>query len=575
VLETLTPIESEVVSRSGRWYLQRILPYRTADDHIEGVVLTFLDISARKGAERALRESERRLRLIVENSAEFAILMLDVTGNITAWNPGAENVLGWTQAEIMGRPGALIFSPADRAAGVPECEMRSALQDGKAMDERWYVRKDGIPVWANGVTSAARDETGKFEGFVKIMHDNTEQKEIQDRLYATLLFANEAQATAEAANRAKDDFISMVSHELRTPLNTMRLWIRILAEKSLPEKTRVEGQHTLERALLAQQQLIDDLLDISRISTGKLRLDIRPTPLTNVIEAAVEAVQPIASRNRLGLTLAAEPDIGIVRVDPDRMQQVVWNLLSNAVKFTPSGGNVRVNVRREGGWVVIEVADTGIGIRHDLLAFVFDRFHQGDTGTSRRHGGLGLGLAIARELVELHGGALSAASEGAGRGARFTVRVPLQEAEAAPPERPRELLHSNLSGLHILVVEDEPNTREGTSVLLEAHGATVQSVDSAAAARASIRQLTPDIVISDIGMPGEDGYSLMRTIRDEEQSRGRSRVPALALTAFARNEDRERAVAVGYDSYLQKPVDPDALMQEITRLAGRAVKRWS
>jgi two-component system CheB/CheR fusion protein len=708
VLRNLTPIEAEVRSQSGRWYLQRTLPYRTADNHIEGVVLTFVDISARKAAEqamvqmqarlqaaleqmpaaiiiaeaphgrimhanrrasalfgqpypppflnvkwsaavlafrgrhpdgrrylanewplaralemgdvvvdeqievspseserrtlsvsaapvldennsvvaavsafwditqlkaaeRAVRDSESRLRLIVENAQDFAILMLDIEGNVTAWNAGAEHIFGWTEAEMLGRSGTVIFTAGDREAGVPEREMRDALHDTRAIDERWHLCKDGTAVWASGVLTVAKDDAGDVKGFVKIMRDNTEQKEAEDRLYAATLAANTARASAESASRAKDDFISMLGHELRTPLNTMRLWVRLLGHEALPEKDRLEGRGAVERAIVAQQQLIDDLLDVSRISAGKLRLDLRPTQLAEAIEAAVEAVRPICARKEVQLIYTASPRIGIVRADPDRIQQIVWNLLSNAVKFTPSGGSVHLELQREGDWVNVTATDNGIGIREDLLPHVFDRFLQGDAGTSRQHGGLGLGLAIAKQLVELHGGSISVTSEGQGKGACFVVRLPFKADPEGLEVLPATGEHAavDLTGLRVLLVEDEPSARDGTCALLETRGAQLHAVESACAAREAYMLHRPDIIVSDIGLPGEDGYALLQRIRALERERGGSRVPALALTAFAREVDRHRAFEAGYDAHLAKPVDPDRLLEQIAQLTGR------
>jgi signal transduction histidine kinase len=285
----------------------------------------------------------------------------------------------------------------------------------------------------------ARDSSGNAKGFVKIMRDNTEKKETEDRLHAANLAAREAQSSAEAANHAKDDFISMISHELRTPLNTMRLWTRLLGHDALPEKDRAEGRNTLERAVIAQQQLIEDLLDISRISSGKLRLDLRPTRLALTIQTAVEAVRPASLRKEIELAFTASSALGVVLADPDRMQQIVWNLLSNAVKFTPSGGQVRVEVEREGDWTLIRVSDTGIGIPADLLPHIFDRFRQGESGTARQHGGLGLGLAIAKQLVELHGGSISASSGGKGQGRASSCGCPSRWLQRCHPVQ--ELAH--------------------------------------------------------------------------------------------------------------------------------------
>jgi CheY-like chemotaxis protein len=410
------------------------------------------------------------------------------------------------------------------------------------------------------------------KGFVKIMRDNTEKKETEDRLYAATLAAREAQSGAEAANRAKDDFISMISHELRTPLNTMRLWVRLLGHEALPEKDRAEGRRALERAVISQQQLIDDLLDVSRISSGKLRLEMRPMRLAETVQTAVEAVRPIASRKQIDLRCAANPQIGLVLADPDRLQQVVWNLLSNAVKFTPSGGQVSVELESENNRTVIRVTDTGIGISEDLLPHIFDRFRQGESGTARQHGGLGLGLAIAKQLVELHGGSIAATSTGKGSGACFVVQLPLKVAAELPFE-PRGLSsergNSDLTGVRVLLVEDEASAREGTRALLEAKGANVQDVESADAAKDAFKVQRPAILISDIGLPGEDGYTLMQQIRSFEREQGEPRVPALALTAFARAADRQQAFDAGYDAHVTKPVDPDRLVTEVARLVGR------
>jgi len=325
--------------------------------------------------------------------------------------------------------------------------------------------------------------------------------------------------------------------------------MRLLGNESLQEKDRLEGRRTLERAISTQQQLIDDLLDVSRIAAGKLRLEIRPTRLAEAIDAAVEAVRPVAIRKEVQLAYRASPEVRIVRADPDRIQQIVWNLLSNAVKFTPSGGRVSVELEREGDSVLIKVSDTGIGIAEELLPHIFERFLQGESGSARQHTGLGLGLAIAKQLVELHNGSITATSDGGGKGACFIVRLPLKSEIIAVDNTPSARVTSNtaLAGLRILLVEDEGSARDAARRVLENMSARVQAVESAAAAREEYRLQRPDLIISDIGMPGEDGYVLMQQIRALEHEHGISRVPALALTAFARKEDRERANKAGYE----------------------------
>jgi PAS domain S-box-containing protein len=545
-------------------------PVRSDSGEIVAAVVAFWDITQLKNTERALRESERRLRLIVESAQDFAIILFDTAGIVTSWSAGAERMLGWTEEEILGQPATVFFTPADRDEQVLAQEMRIALEEGRSVDERWHLRKDGTAFWANGVVSVARDEGGPVIGFVKIMRDNTEQKEIADRLYAATSAATDAQRHAEAASRAKDDFISMVSHELRTPLNTMRLWMRLLGNPALPDKDRKEGHSTLERAVLAQQQLIDDLLDISRISAGKLRIEVRQTRLAEVIGSAIDSVRPVAVRRAVQLGYRASPDIGVVHADPDRMQQIVWNLLSNAIKFTPSGGRVAVDVSRDGEWVVIKVSDTGIGIRPEVLPRVFERFLQAQVGTARQHTGLGLGLTIVKQLVDLHGGGIVADSDGEGHGATFTIRLPLQsEATAAVHSQlPLDEGSTDLSGKRVLLVEDDSSTREGTRRLMKSAGAVVQAVESAAAGVEAYVSQPPDVIVSDVGMPGEDGYEFIQQVRSIEERQHSPRIPALALTAFAREEDRQKALAAGFDAHSSKPVDPERLLIQVAGLLG-------
>ena len=328
-----------------------------------------------------------------------------------------------------------------------------------------------------------------------------------------------------------------------------------------------EGGKIVDRAALAQQQLIDDLLDVSRMASGQLRLAMRDTMLIDAVEAAIEAIHPLSDARRIELTTDLSDEVGTVHVDPDRIQQVVWNLLANAVKFTPEGGRVHVRVSRVDGTVEIEVRDSGIGIAPDFLPQVFDRFRQAEQGPTRRFAGLGLGLAIAKQLVELQGGTITAHSEGEGRGATFTVYLPLERrAESAPV--PQGLLDETLSvrGADLLLIEDDLAARTATQLLLEQRGATVRSVESAMQAREAILARRPDVVIADIGMRDEDGYTFIEGLRRTERQDHLPRIPAVAVTAFARIEDRERALAAGFDDHLPKPLDPERLMRVLVQL---------
>ena len=536
--------------------------------HTVAAVAAFWDVTERRRARDELRESEARFRMLVESAHDFAIFMLDWDGRVVSWNQGAQRVTGHREQEILGQPAAVLFTPEDRAAGIPEKEMRRASETGRALDERWHVRKDGTRFWASGVLTVARDPLGTPQGFVKIMRDQTERKETDARLQDALRSAQQLRARAEGANRAKDDFISTVSHELRTPLNTIRLWSRMFVSGQVHDKDVVEGGKMIDRAALAQQQLIDDLLDVSRMASGQLRLAMRDTQLIDAVEGAIESIRPLAESRHIEIATDLSAEVGIVRVDPDRIQQVVWNLLANAVKFTPEGGRISVRMARIDGTVEIDVQDTGVGIRADFLPYVFDRFRQGEGGATRRFAGLGLGLAIAKQLVELQGGTIAARSDGEGLGATFTVNLPLERRTASSSD----LLAAasaeaiDLHGADILLVEDETMARGAAELLLEQFGASVRSVNSAENAREALAARRPDVIMADIGMPLEDGYSLITHIRRGEEEQQLPRTPAVAVTAFARAEDRERALAAGFDEHVPKPVDPERLIAVLARL---------
>jgi signal transduction histidine kinase len=366
------------------------------------------------------------------------------------------------------------------------------------------------------------------------------------------------------ANRVKDEFLATLSHELRTPLNSMFGWIYLLREGSLDQETATRAIRTLERNTKSLAEIINDLLEVSRIITGKLKLDVQPLELGPVIEAALEAVRPAIDAKDIDLRLSIEPSVGAVQGDPNRLQQIVWNLLSNAIKFTPSRGHVDVLLEKVGSDARITVTDDGAGINETFLPFVFDRFRQADSTFTRKHGGLGLGLAIVRHLVEIHGGTVEAHSAGEGQGATFVATFPLLEgfAAAGALHGTTGQLNSGhkLDGLRILIVDDEADAREIISTMLEQWGAEVTAVASAAEAIDCLGRdgFLPDVLVSDLGMPREDGFDLISKIRALEPERG-GRIPAIALTAYARSEDRTRALAAGYEIHVPKPVEPAQL----------------
>jgi signal transduction histidine kinase/DNA-binding response OmpR family regulator len=390
-----------------------------------------------------------------------------------------------------------------------------------------------------------------------------------------------ARAEAEAANRMKDEFLATLSHELRTPLTAILGWSHLLRSGKLPPETMGNAIETIERNARAQSQLIDDLLDVSRIITGKLRIDPRPIEPASIIEAAVNSVRPAAEAKDIELDLEIAYATGLVLGDPGRLQQVAWNLLSNAIKFTNAGGRVGVSLSRANSHVEIVISDTGQGIGADFLPHVFDRFRQADGTTTRTHGGLGLGLAIVQHLVELHGGTISAASPGDGQGATFTVQLPLlaklkaSETSGAATATEGASGASNsaamLAGLRVLVVDDEEDTRDLIMIMLTRCGAEVKTVATASEALSELSRWNPEVLISDIGMPIEDGYSLIRKVRAQESAQHNS-IPAVALTAYASVEDRLRALAAGFQMHVTKPLEPSELIAVVANLAGRSAK---
>ena len=427
------------------------------------------------------------------------------------------------------------------------------------------------------VTERKQAEEEKERLLVSEKAARIEAEEAQ-RLSAQLLVREEhARAEAEAANRLKDEFLATVSHELRTPLNSILGWAQLLRSGSLDESTSSRAFMTIERNTKALAQIIEDLLDVSRIITGKLGLDVRPVELDSVVEAALEAVRPATDAKNINLEVRLDTGVGAVSGDPSRLQQIVWNLLSNAIKFTPNGGNVTVKLERVGNRACIAVSDTGEGINPSFLPYVFDRFTQADSTFTRTHGGLGLGLAIVRHLVELHGGSVSAHSLGKGSGATFTVSFAVLAPEKnnlvsdkSPDAWRRVEEPKDLAGLSVMIVDDELDAREVLAAMLVLRGASVVAASSAKEAMEILSSVSngsrPDVLISDLGMPGTDGIALIGMVRAMGPERGGD-IPAIALTAYARSEDGERVLAAGYQRHVAKPVEPSSLAQAVRSLA--------
>ena len=564
-----------------------ITAMRDAQGELVGFAKVTRDLTQRRAHEEDSRRSEERFRLLVEGVNEYAIFMLDPNGRVSTWNSGAERIKGYTAGEIIGQHFSIFYPEDARQSGWPEHELQVAAETGKFIDTGWRLRKDGTTFWANVTITALRDDTGQLLGYAKLTRDLTEAKRVEametvNQQREELLDAERnARMSAQRATRLKDEFLATLSHELRTPLSAILGWTQVLlkGETSKGPEEHKRAMEVIDRNARAQVKLIDDLLDLSRVMTGKLRLDLHQVSFAGIVEAAVDSARPSADVKGIRLTaILGSSSQDIVSADSARLQQVVWNLLTNAIKFTPKGGQVQVLLQRVNSHLELSVSDTGIGIPANYLPHVFDRFSQKDSSTTRAFGGLGLGLAICKQLVELHGGIIRAASQGEGRGATFSVQLPLsivhlndQSATRIHPTaetQPGEMVSlPRLEGVHVFAVDDEPDARDLLRTVLEDQGAVVTSFASAEDALAVLNTTRPTVLVCDIGMPKMDGYQLIRTLRAAESRR--ERIPALALTAFARAEDRKRSLVAGYQAHLAKPFDVGELILVVADLVKR------
>jgi PAS domain S-box-containing protein len=548
------------------------------------------DEAASQAADRGLPttpENAHALLAAVVDSADDAIISKTLTGHITSWNKAAERLFGYSAAEAIGQSVTMLI-PDDRQQ--EEVMILSRLRQGQRVEHFETVRlaKNGRLIDISLTISPVRDDAGKVIGASKIARDISERRRLEAQTRAATaereaLLASEraARAEAEKLSAMKDEFLATLSHELRTPISAILGWAQLLKRPGRSEADLSLGHETIERNARIQAQLIDDLLDMSRITSGTVRLEVQTVQPVGFIEAAVETLRPTAEARNVRIDVVLDPRAGPIRGDPSRLQQVIWNLLSNAIKFSNKGGRIQVALSRINSHVEIVVIDTGAGIKPDFLPHVFERFRQADASTTRIHGGLGLGLAIVKRLVELHGGVVRADSAGPGRGATFTVVLPVAvmprdelfdvRPPAAQPQR-ETFADPDLSGLRILVVDDEPDARELIRRVLVECKAHVVTAGSAPEALDLLDSSQADVLISDIGMPGVDGYELLRHVRSRPPER-RGNVPAIALTAFARSEDRTRALRAGFLVHVAKPVEASELVATVAAVAGRARPR--
>ena len=528
--------------------------------------------------------------------AAQGIMTTDSDLNVVEWNRWMEEHTGKRASEVVGKN--LLDSFPELTARRLDRHYKWALEGQvRVLSQALHGYLIAMPVVSaehgyaqmqQAVRISPLSHEGRIIGTLTIIEDVTErvarEAELQAQIEArSRLLSSEklARNEAERANRLKDEFLATISHEIRNPLNAILGWAHMLRLGKLTPPNTERAIETIYRNAKSQAQLVADLLDVSRIISGKLQLDVRPVDLLSIINAAIDSIRPAADAKDIRLQAVLDPAAGQIHGDGDRLQQIVWNLLTNAVKFTPKGGRIQVKLQRIDSQVEIVVSDSGVGISKDFLPYVFDRFRQADASTTRIHGGLGLGLSIVHQLVDLHGGSVSVASEGEGKGATFTISLPFgvtsseKEGEPANPVPTDEVNTMeglpSLVGLKVLVVDDEADTRELIREVLKECNAEVILSRSAAEALEALEQYQPDILISDLGMPDEDGYSLISKIRALPAERG-GHVPAAALTAYARAEDRMRVLRSGFQFHLPKPVDSAELVTVVASLAGRAYK---
>jgi PAS domain S-box-containing protein len=543
-----------------------ISPMHAADGRIVGASQIARDICEQKRSDQAVL-----LLASIVNSSDDAIVSKDLTGTITSWNAGAQRIFGYTAEEMIGQS-VLKLVPLDRKDEEPVILAR--LKRGERVEhfETIRVRKNGEHFNVSLTISPMKNSQGKIIGASKIAREITELKRIAAEREQLLESERAARAQAEHANRMKDEFLATVSHELRTPLNAIVGWAEVLKATPGNATEVAHGIEVIQRNAYMQAQLIDDLLDLGRIASGKMTLNIEPIDIGAVVRQAIASVRHAADIKNIQVKTVLQ-DVRGLRGDIQRLQQVIWNLLTNAIKFTPNDGRVLVTVARVKSQVSIEVADNGQGIDPKFMPYLFERFRQADASTTRQQGGLGIGLALVKQLVELHAGTVRAESRGAGRGATFIITLPVaitHSEQPRPAVRP-ELLPVeaaiDLGGIKVLAVDDDRDSLEVLRRILAGRNAEVEIAGSAEAALAVLGKFAPDVILSDIGMPGQDGYDFIRRVRLLPKG---GTVPAAALTALARSDDRMRALQAGFQTHVAKPVAAAEVVAVVRSLASLA-----
>lgn len=535
-------VEHEFPTIGHRYMLLNARRILREDEESELILLGIEDVTDRRQLEEERREIETRFTCLVKNVRDHAIFTLDKTGRITTWNIEAELILGYSENEVLGKNFSLIFTADDIENGLPQEELRLAREQGRAEDERWHKRKNGELFWALGIVTPSHDAQGVHNGFSKILRDITDRKRMEEAL--------------KDADCRKDQFLAMLSHELRNPLAPILTAVQLIGEEDDEKEERRTARRVIERQVRHLQRLVDDLLEVSRISTGRIRLQKTVVSLNEVVERAVERLRTVIRRHKQEISLSTPEDHVWTFADAARLEQVFGNLLSNASKYNDAGGRIGVTLEANRDRATIRVRDDGVGIEAELLTRVFDLFTQAEKSLDRAEGGLGIGLALVKNLVEMHGGTVEAYSEGVGHGSEFVVRLPISAAPAAALDSSSADDVEQADGLRILVVDDTVDAAKVSAMLLRSWGHEVRIAHNGPDALHRAVVFQPHVILLDIGLPGMDGYEVARHVRQDERI---SHVRLIAMTGYGQEEDRQRSTEAGFNEHLVKPVESDAL----------------
>jgi PAS domain S-box-containing protein len=535
------------VRKDGTRFWANVIITAVRDEHgeLNGYVKITRDLTERRRHEEELRESEQRFRLLVDSVRDYAIFMLDVDGTVRSWNAGAQALKGYSASEIIGRHFSTFYTPQDQQAGKPATELRMARSSGRVEDEGWRVRKDGTLFWANVIVTAVYGSDGALIGFAKVTRDMTQRRRLEE---------------LERSGRMMNEFLAMLAHELRNPLAPMRNAVTVMQLETIASPSLRDCRDIIDRQLTHVTRLVDDLLDIGRLSTGKIKLRRQLQRVDEVVARSVETVQPLMQSHRHTLEVAQMDSALQVNGDPTRLTQIVQNLLANSAKYTPDGGRIRIEVLGGGGFVTIAVSDNGRGIEPGNLDRIFGMFVQGENGAPNESG-LGIGLTLARSLAEMHGGSLDAQSPGAGQGSTFTVRLPLVSMGATDGEEPAPT--NPPSGRRVLVVDDNRDSADTAVTILRLLGHQAECAYSGPEALEMARRFSPEAVLLDLAMPGQDGFETLTRLR---ATPGMERVFMIAMTGYGSGDDRRRTSEAGFDAHLIKPVELASLINLLEQL---------